>query len=194
MKVLLHTCCAPCSIACIDELRAEGIEPTALWYNPNIHPYVEYRTRRDTFVEYARSIGLQAEILDEYGLREFVAAVSPDFDHRCGKCYRMRMRRTAEYAAQHGYDAFTTTLFISPYQDHELLRSVAEEESARAGAVLLYRDFRSVFRAGQDKARELGLYMQKYCGCVFSEEDRYSKARRRANAALRAKEGELRKD
>ena len=74
-----------------------------------------------------------------------------------------------------GYDAFTTTLLVSPYQNHELLIKVAEEMAKKYGVEFLYRDFRQGFREGQSEARALGLYMQKYCGCVFSEEERYLK-------------------
>ena len=173
--LLLHTCCAPCSIYCVDTLRTEGIEPTAFWFNPNIHPYQEYKARRDTLVDYAASIGMELLRREDYGLRDFVRAVAGDIDHRCGHCYRVRLEETARFAAEHGYEAFSTTLLISPYQNHDLLRAVGEEMAARYGVPFLYRDFRPGFRAGQAKARELGLYMQKYCGCVFSEEDRYAK-------------------
>lgn len=70
-RLLLHACCAPCSVACVDSLRAEGIEPVAFWYNPNIHPFTEYRMRRNTLREYAASIGLPLLERDEYGLRRF---------------------------------------------------------------------------------------------------------------------------
>ena len=89
------------------------------------------------------------------------------------------MQRTAAYAAGHGFTHFTSTLFISPYQQHELLRAEAERAAADWGVTFLYRDFRSLFRQGQDRARELGLYMQKYCGCVFSEEERYQKRKKK---------------
>ena len=88
----------------------------------------------------------------------------------------MRLGRTAQYAAEMGYDAFTSSLFISPYQKHDLMRQVAEDAAARFGVQFLYRDFRPFFKAGQERARALGFYMQKYCGCVFSEEERYLKA------------------
>ena len=174
-KTLLHCCCAPCSVSCIQTLRAEGIEPVGLWYNPNIHPYQEYRARRDTLMAYAPSVNMELIVLEEYGLRDFVRAVSDDIDHRCGKCYEMRLDRVARYAAEHGFDSFTSTLFVSPYQNHELMRAVAEQAAAKYGVQFLYRDFRPGFRAGQQEARECELYMQKYCGCVFSEEDRYQK-------------------
>ena len=115
--VLLHTCCAPCSVYCVDSLRAEGIEPTALWYNPNIHPYQEYVARRDTLMWYAPSINMDLRVIEEYGLRDFVRAVADDIPHRCTHCYDIRMDRTARYAAEHGFSAFSTTLLVSPYQN-----------------------------------------------------------------------------
>ena len=176
MKLLMHTCCAPCSVFCIESLREEGIEPVSYWYNPNIHPYMEYKTRRDTLIEYAKNIDLNLIIEEDYGLKEFCKNVSNDVENRCANyCYRVRMEQTAKYAKENGYDAFTTTLFVSPYQQHEVLKQICEEIAEKYEIQFLYRDFRSGFRIGQNKARELGLYMQKYCGCVFSEEDRYSK-------------------
>ena len=121
-KTLLHTCCAPCSVACIQLLRAEGIEPVSYWYNPNIHPYQEYKARRDTLMAYAPSVGVELIVQEDYGLRQFCRAVAEDIDHRCGKCYGMRLEQTARYAAEHGFDSFSSTLFVSPYQNHELLR------------------------------------------------------------------------
>lgn len=174
-NVLLHSCCAPCSVYCIDTLRAEGIEPTSLWFNPNIHPYQEYKARRDTLIDYGAQIGVDVRVLEDYGLREFVRAVASDIDHRCAHCYTIRLGTAAKYAADHGFHAFTSSLLISPYQNHELLKTVGEAMGKQYGVEFLYRDFRPGFRSGQAKARELGLYMQKYCGCIFSEEDRYQK-------------------
>lgn len=175
MKLLMHTCCAPCSVYCIESLKDEGIEPVAYWYNPNIHPYMEYKARRDTLIEYTKSIGINLVVNENYGLREFCQNVSDDINNRCSiYCYKIRMEQTAKYAKENGYDAFTTTLFVSPYQQHEKIKEICEEMAKKYGIKFLYRDFRSGFREGQNKARELGLYMQKYCGCVFSEEDRYS--------------------
>ena len=172
-KTLLHTCCAPCSIACVELLRSQGIEPVSYWFNPNIHPYQEYKARRDTLMAYAPSIGMELIVQEDYGLRGFVRAVAEDIDRRCGYCYALRLEQTAKFAAENGFASFTTTLLVSPYQNHALLAETAEEMARRYGVAFLYRDFRPGFRDGQAKARELGLYMQKYCGCVFSEEDRY---------------------
>ncbi|MFH1513314.1 MAG: epoxyqueuosine reductase QueH [Bacillota bacterium] len=173
----MHTCCAPCSVMCVQALRVEGLEPTAYWHNPNIHPLTEYRMRRDTLRQYAQSIGMALVEEDVHGLRPFVRAVAEDIGGRCAYCYEIRMDSAARYAAGNGFSHFSTTLFYSPYQNHELLKIAAERAAGKHGIELLYRDFRPHFREGQRKARALGLYMQKYCGCIFSEEDRYQKVK-----------------
>ena len=175
MKLLLHTCCAPCSIQCVEILRAGDIRPDLFWYNPNIHPYTEYRSRRDTLVKFAGDEGLALKAADEYGLRSFIAGVYGDLKNRCAYCYRTRLEKTAAFAAEHGYEYFSTTLLISPYQKHDVIRGIGGEAAARYGVQFFYRDFRPGFREGQKQARDRGFYMQKYCGCIFSEEDRYAK-------------------
>ena len=179
MKTLLHICCAPCSVSCIKELREEGIEPMGFWFNPNIHPVTEYRNRRDTLINYAKEIGMELVVDDTYGLRDFVRAVADNILSRCNYCYAVRLDAAAKYASEHGFESFTSTLFVSPYQDHELMKKVAEAAAQKYGVKFLYRDFRPNFRAGQTEARNRGMYMQKYCGCVFSEEDRYLKTDRK---------------
>ena len=171
MRLLLHTCCAPCSVYCIDSLRKEGIEPTIYWFNPNIHPYMEYKARRDCLKEYTKRINVDAIFEERYGLRDFCKNVVDDLDNRCKNyCYLVRLEQTAKYAKENGFDSFSTTLLVSPYQNHEALVEVANNMATKYGVEFVYRDFRIGFRVGQAKARELGLYMQKYCGCVFSEE------------------------
>ncbi len=179
MQTLLHICCAPCSVMCIDTLRAEGIEPTGFWYNPNIHPVTEYRARKNCLIEYAKDISLELFVQDEYGLRSFVRGIYPNLENRCGYCYETRLNATAEYAAQNGFESFTTTLLVSPYQNQEEIIAAAEKAAEKFGVKFLYRDFKVHFREGQRRAREAGLYMQKYCGCVFSEEERYLKLPKR---------------
>ncbi|MDR0732114.1 MAG: epoxyqueuosine reductase QueH [Treponema sp.] len=180
MKLLLHTCCAPCSTGCLETL--EDIKPVLFWYNPNIHPLTEYRSRRDCLEELAKERGLELLKIDEYGLRLFLKGLDTPAEGagaepgagRCAYCYRLRLEKTAETARQQGCDCFSTTLLISPYQRHEAIKKTGEELAARYGVAFFYRDFRPFFRAGQKKARERGFYMQKYCGCIFSEEERYS--------------------
>lgn len=174
-KVLLHCCCGPCSVSCIEPLKAEGFCVTAFWFNPNIHPFKEYEARRDCLIEYAAECQVEVAVKEDYGLREFVRSVAEDIDGRCEYCWTHRLYETAKYAKENGFDAFTSTLFASHYQDHELMKSIAERLEREMGIEFLYRDFRPNFREGNAKAREKGFYMQKYCGCIFSEEDRYSK-------------------
>ena len=100
MKTLLHICCAPCANQCIDVLRADGHELTGYWYNPNIHPFTEYRSRRNCVQEYAVSVGLPLLMKNDYGLRPFVRAVAQDIEHRCVKCYEFRLFSAAEEAAR----------------------------------------------------------------------------------------------
>ncbi len=175
MNTLLHICCAPCANQCITALEADGIATTGFWYNPNIHPFTEYRARRDCLRQYAESIGLTLIERNDYALRPFVRAVAEDIAGRCVKCYELRLMETARQAKEGGFDSFTSSLFISPYQNHELMAEVAQRAADTYGVTFLYRDFRDYFRSGQNFAREHGFYMQKYCGCVFSEEERYLK-------------------
>ena len=178
MKTLLHICCAPCANQPIEVLRTDGIEVAGFWYNPNIHPYLEYKARRDTLREYAQIIGLDLREIDFYGLRQFTAAVACDSDHRCGYCYTCRMEETARYAAEHGFTQFTTTLLVSPYQNRELICAIGAKMGEKYSVEFVPYDFRPRFKEGQEEAREQGMYMQKYCGCVFSEEERYIKPKK----------------
>ena len=175
MKTLLHICCAPCANQCVEVLRGDGVEVTGFWYNPNIHPFTEYRARRNCLREYAKYIELPLLELDRYALRPFIRVVAEDIGNRCVKCYELRLFEAARQAKEGGFDSFTSSLFISPYQNHELMKEVAQRAGAEYGVEFLYRDFRPYFKAGQETARQAGFYMQKYCGCVFSEEERYRK-------------------
>ena len=178
MQTLLHICCAPCANQCIEVLRADGVDVTGFWYNPNIHPFTEYRARRDCLRAYAEQIQLPLIEKNDYALRPFVRAVADDIGNRCVKCYEMRLFEAAKQAKEGGFDSFTSSLFISPYQNHELMAQVAQQAADTYGVEFLYRDFRPYFKDGQAFAREHGFYMQKYCGCVFSEEERYLKAKK----------------
>ena len=178
MRLLLHVCCAPCSIQCVEALFAENIQPHLFWYNPNINPYTEYRSRGHSLWGFAEEKKLPLTIEDEYGLRAFIRGTfsleeSPGEKKRCGFCYRLRLGKTARIASERNFDAFSTTLLISPYQNHELIREIGEDMAALYGLDFLYRDFRPRFREGRNQARKAGYYMQKYCGCIYSEEERY---------------------
>lgn len=177
MAVLLHTCCGPCLAGSYPILEKEAGpgNTTLFWENPNIHPFVEYHQRLSSFVKMAEILGL--EILAgeaDYGLNRFISSLDGNFGpERCAVCYRLRLSATARAAATHGFAAFSTTLLISPYQNHELLIQIGREAAEQSGVGFLYADFRPGFRAAQETARNSELYRQKYCGCIFSEHDRF---------------------
>lgn len=173
MKLLMHSCCVPCSTYPIKLLRAQDIDITSMWFNPNIHPYMEYKNRYESYKKLMEIEKIPTIEIDNYGLIDFTRAVYNHEYERCRTCYEMRFDVIAKTAKEKGFDAFTSSLFVSPYQKHELLKTVAEEKAKEHGIEFLYIDFREGFKEGQEIAREMGLYMQKYCGCVYSEAERY---------------------
>lgn len=174
-KILLHACCGPCSIYCTKTLKAMNIDFEILWYNINIHPYQEYVARRDTLVNLYKDTDINVNIIDEYGLVEFTRGVAKKENERCAYCYESRLRKVAQYAKENGFTGFSTTLLISPYQNHELLKQIGEQLAKEYSLEFIYVDFRPGFRQGQEMARQMGIYMQKYCGCVYSEYERFAK-------------------
>ena len=173
MNILLHICCANCAIYPVRVLLEAHHAVTGYFFNHNIHPYQEYRRRLDTVREYAATARLPLVVIDEYGLEDFLAQVAQDPAGRCAYCYQSRLRRAAEYAAANGYDAFTSSLLYSRYQDHSLIRQFGEELARMYGVTFLYQDFRSGWHEGIRASKALGLYRQQYCGCIYSEKDRY---------------------
>jgi len=171
-KILLHNCCAPCSPKVIENLESE-FEVVGFWCNPNIHPREEYDKRRTSLVDYLRSAGKELISQDDYDQMSWEAAVSGlSGDARCAKCYEMRLEKAAETAKSMGIKYFTTTLLSSPHQKHELVRAVGEKAAKAFGVMFHYKDHRKDYYMGKDIAYKLGSYMQKYCGCLFSKEDR----------------------
>jgi hypothetical protein len=175
MKVLMHVCCGPCSLYPLDVLRREGIEVSGLFYNPNIHPYREFKRRIDGLTTIGEKKRFKVYIDDEYGLTEYLRKVVHHEKDKCEICYDMRLEKTAETAAGQGANAFTTTLLYSKYQNHEMLKVKCEELADRYQVKFLYRDFRKGWQEGIDESRELDIYRQPYCGCIYSEQERYDK-------------------
>lgn len=202
MKLLLHMCCGPCACYCVKKLREEGIEPTGYFFNPNIHPYQEWKHRLNTAKEFAEKVHMELITDEHYQIREFLKKALPaeaDFNGRCTMCYTWRLRQTARYAAEHGFEAFSSTLFYSIYQQHELMKKASEQMANQYHISFFYEDFRPGWQEGIDMSLSLGLYRQPYCGCIFSEEERYSKelrkARRKENRAKkRARLEKMRKE
>jgi predicted adenine nucleotide alpha hydrolase (AANH) superfamily ATPase len=175
MKILLHICCAPCSIIPLQALRNEGHEVTGFFYNHNIHPYQEYKRRLDAVREYADITRLDINILDEYRLEEFLGNVAGEPENRCSYCYSSRLEMAALTASKSGFDAFTSSLLYSRYQQHDKIRQLGEEIAVRHGIDFHYDDYRKGWQEGIRTSKELGLYRQQYCGCIYSEKDRYWK-------------------
>jgi len=174
LKILLHICCAPCAVYPVETLRKEGHEIAGLFYNPNIHPYTEYLKRKDAVKEYAGKIGLEVHY-GEYEIEKFFQHIVYDegSGERCPVCWWLRMENAARFAYQKEFKQFTTTLLGSPYQGHRLVKSICEDISHKTGVGFYYKDFRAGFREGHKRAKDEGVYFQKYCGCIFSERDRY---------------------
>ena len=145
----------------------------AYFCNPNVHPLLEFRKRLKAFEVFAKRTGIRFDADHEYGLHDFLRLVQPDGSGRCPMCYRERLRRTARYAAGAAADAFSTTLLSSTHQDHEAVRRAGEEAASESGVAFLYRDLRHLAGAGDALASKMSIYRQQYCGCIFSEYERY---------------------
>ncbi len=175
MDILLHTCCGPCSIYPFEQLTGSGHRVSGYFYNPNIHPYREFKRRTAALRQYSEQSGFEVEIDTNYGLTEFLQKVVFHEAGRCSLCYDMRLERTAKRAAETGADAFTTTLLYSKYQNHELLVKKCEEFAQLHGVDFYYQDFRVGWQEGIDTSIAMDLYRQPYCGCIYSEQERYDK-------------------
>ena len=181
VKLLLHTCCTPCGIYPLRELRKEGFAVSAFFYNPNIHPQEEYARRRKAAESWAKDEGCEL-IAPAWRPEEFLQAIGKETKApaRCALCWRLRIMQTALAAGQGGFSHFTTTLLASPYQDQEKIKEIGEDPAlARNGwAKFYFADFRDGFRSAHKEAKEKGFYCQKYCGCARSLEERCKKSPR----------------
>ncbi len=177
--LLLHVCCGPCAAGSLPRLRDEGFMAEGFFYNPNIHPVTEQRARMGALRDYADAQGLPLTCRDDYGLVEFTRSVVGREGERCEYCYVLRMRETARETKRRGLGLFTTTLLYSIHQRHNLLRDIAEQEARAAGVGFVYLDLRQEWAAGRERWRATGLYSQKYCGCLYSEMERYRKTEER---------------
>jgi predicted adenine nucleotide alpha hydrolase (AANH) superfamily ATPase len=177
-KLLLHACCGPCLIYPLNAFNGEKESSvTVYYYNPNIHPSMEYLRRLDAISSYCVSKKVSL-VIDEYKPKQYFEMVNPeriDLGDRCVECYRLRLYKTGKYAAQQGYDSFSTTLTVSPYQNHDAIIMLGKEAQEKYGVDFVYRDFRNGFREAQETAKSLEMYRQPYCGCVYSETERYAK-------------------
>jgi len=157
----------------VEYLREKGLEVWSYFYNPNIHPYTEFVRRRETLEAYARDAGFKVIVDNEYDMEEFLRGVAYREEQRCRFCYAVRLRKAAHLAKDEGYNCFTTTLLVSPYQKHDLIRQAGEAAAEEYGVPFYYIDFRPGYRRAAAFSREMGMYRQPYCGCIYSEKERY---------------------
>lgn len=181
MKLLMHICCSNCSLYPLKDFLAKGIEVRGLWFNPNIHPYPEYQLRLDSLQKLEKLWDLDVEYMDHYGIDDFVRRVRNPDEARCVRCYAMRLEETARTARKMDLDWFTTSLLVSPYQKFEGILAVGREMGKRYSIPFYGEDFRAGYGGNIGLSRELGLYRQKYCGCIFSEREATENSRSSAS-------------
>ena len=184
MRILLHICCGPCALFPLQQLQKDNHEVHGFFHNPNIHPYKEFRRRIDAVRQMEAATGLSVAIDEQYGLVEYLRRVVFHEQQRCSQCYDMRLEQTAQTAVQQGFDAFTSTLLYSRYQNHSLLKEKGETLAKKLGVDFYYQDFRTGWQQGIDESLRLGLYRQPYCGCIYSEQERYDKQLRKKTATV----------
>lgn len=173
MKLLLHICCAPCSIYPLQVLGREGFNVLGYFYNPNIHPWQEFQRRKETLKSYISGIDLDVLFEEGDDWNRFLERTYPWDENRCRNCYAIRLEATARKARALNMDFFSTTLLYSRRQKHDWIKEAGERMGERWGIPFLYRDFRTGWKEGFRISKDLGLYRQPYCGCLFSEKERY---------------------
>ncbi len=181
-RILLHACCSSCSPYVLRELMRE-FKPVVFYYNPNIHPFEEYLRRRLDLEGYVRSLGIEF-IEDEYDDDRWFYLTSglehlPEGGERCYICFRMRLNRTALYAAMNGFEWFATTLTVSSHKNSQVINKIGRELANDYGINFLNRDFkkRDGSKISVKMAKEFGFYRQNYCGCVYSYAEAEKKRR-----------------
>jgi len=175
MKILLHICCAPCAIYPIEAFRKEGFEVMGFFYRHNIHPFMECMRRQEALQSYAETNNLRVIYQDGYDLEGFIQKIAFRESQRCSICYHERLKATALMARRGKFDYFSTTLLYSKFQKHDDIKSMGEAVGRSVGIQFYYYDFREGWKEGVETSKDLGLYRQQYCGCIYSEKDRYYK-------------------
>ena len=173
MRILFHICCANCAIYPLGVLRDQRHTVHGFFFNHNIHPYIEFKRRLDTVKEYAATMELPVLYREDYLLEEFLAEAAPQPSLRCDYCYRSRLEMTARAAVDNGFEGFSTSLLYSRYQQHQKIRDYGEKLASQHDIEFVYQDFRQGWKQGIDASKTMGLYRQQYCGCIYSEKERY---------------------
>lgn len=181
MKILLHVCCGPCTIYPLKVLRDNEHTVEGFFYNPNIHPYREFKHRIDTLKKLADLEKFPIAVYPDYGLKDYLRRVVFNEQNRCSICYDMRLEQSAQKAGKENFDAFSSTLLYSRYQNHGQIKEKGELLAEKYGVPFYYEDFRTGWQEGIDRSIEMGLYRQPYCGCIYSEQERYDRKLRNKN-------------
>lgn len=173
MRLLLHTCCGPCAVYPVQSLRSNGLEVMGFFFKSNIHPYRECVRREETLHAYAASIGLKLILEPGYDLEGFLQKMAFREADRCEICYHQRLKATALVARRGRFDSFSTTLLYSRFQNHDAIKSLGESVGRSLDIPFLYRDFRIGWTEGIRQSKALNMYRQQYCGCIYSEKERF---------------------
>ncbi|NOY69235.1 MAG: epoxyqueuosine reductase QueH [Deltaproteobacteria bacterium] len=173
MKILLHICCAPCSIFPVEQLRDENFEVRGFFFRHNIHPYTECLKREESLKKHAARIGLKLIYQTGYDLEGFLRKAAFREQDRCRICYFERLNETAKLARHGKFDCFSSTLLYSKFQNHELIRQIGESIGKSIGIPFYYSDFRTGWKYGIEESKKLAMYRQQYCGCIYSEKQRF---------------------
>nr|MBF0222423.1 epoxyqueuosine reductase QueH [Desulfobulbaceae bacterium] len=179
MTIFLHVCCGPCAVYPLQALRDTGHSVSGLFYNPNIHPFQEFKRRLNALEVFGQKTHFDVDYDRNYGLQGFLREVVFNETKRCQLCYAMRLKVTAQKAIEAKAEAFSTTLLYSRYQNHEQIKKICENIAETTGIPFYYEDFREGWQEGVDRSIEMELYRQPYCGCIYSEQERYDKSLRR---------------
>ena len=194
-KLLVHICCGPCSVYPLKALLAGRAEVSGFFHNPNIHPYSEFKKRLEAAKTLARHLGIDVVFDERYMPRGFIKGVKakaadlaksrsegpanpaaeerfPSKALRCAYCYSSRLEATARAALEGGFDAFTSTLLYSTSQGHDEIKALGVDLARKYGILFYYEDFRKGWQQGLDETRAIGLYRQRYCGCIYSRIER----------------------
>jgi len=174
-KVLFHQCCAPCFSGVLTMVQGQ-CEFSGYWFNPNIYPSQEHQSRKGALKAFSKAQNFSVIYEEEQSYESWKKFVL-GHENRCFACYKFRLNKTAQKARQLGFDYFSTTLLVSPYQKHDLIIEAANCAASGNGVEFYYKDFRPAFNEGKNYARSLGLYIQKYCGCEFSYAERFGSAK-----------------
>jgi predicted adenine nucleotide alpha hydrolase (AANH) superfamily ATPase len=166
-------CCANCALYPLGELKKAGHEVFGFFYNPNIHPYQEYQRRLEAVEEIEREGAVRMIYQNSYDLVDFLRSVVFRESERCRICYHLRLTAAAKVARRGKFEAFTSTLLGSKHQDHDLIREVGTAVGKGEGVPFFYQDFRDGWVQGREASQRLGLYRQQYCGCIYSEKERF---------------------